>query len=170
MGYGEMLPHYENTVTLDPVRTDAWGIRVPHIRCAVTEHERMLMSEQVRIAKDMTAVAGYRLNFTGSPLGLDSTNVFPDADPISRVAFRMGFRRSVAMGAAIHECGGARMGNDPATSVLSGVNQCWDVPNLFVTDASCFVSNGLVGPTLTIMALTARACEHIAREYCAGRL
>lgn len=170
MGYGEMLPRYDNRVTLDPRKTDAWGIRVPHIRCAVDENERTLMREQVRIVKEMAATCGYQLNFTGSPLGLDSRKVFPEADPVSRMAFRMGFRRTVAMGAAIHECGGARLGTDPGTSVLNEYNQSWDVPNLFVTDASCFVSNGLVGPTLTIMALTARSCEYIAKLYTDGGL
>ena len=70
----------------------------------------------------------------------------------------------MAMGAAIHECGGARMGSDPGRSVLNEHNQVWDVPNLYVTDSSCYVSNGSVGPTLTIMALTARAAEHIAQK------
>jgi choline dehydrogenase-like flavoprotein len=169
MGYGEMLPSYDNRVTLHPSKTDAWGIRIPHIRCAVGENERALMREQVRIVKEMAAACGYDLNFTGSPLGLDARKVFPEADPISRIAFRLGFRRTVAMGAAIHECGGARLGTDPATSVLNEYNQSWDVPNLFVTDASCFPSSGLVGPTLTIMALTARTCDYIARQYTEGR-
>jgi choline dehydrogenase-like flavoprotein len=62
------------------------------------------------------------------------------------------------------------MGSDPARSVLNECNQSWDVPNLFVTGASCYVSTGAVGPTPTIMALTARACEHIARESAAGTL
>jgi choline dehydrogenase-like flavoprotein len=62
------------------------------------------------------------------------------------------------------------MGDDPSMSVLNQHNQSWDVPNLFVTDASCYVSNGAVGPTLTIMALTARACDFIAREHAAGTL
>jgi choline dehydrogenase-like flavoprotein len=53
-------------------------------------------------------------------------------------------------------------------AVLNEYNQTWDVPNLFVTDASCYVSTGAVGPTLTIMARTARACEHIASERAAG--
>jgi choline dehydrogenase-like flavoprotein len=74
------------------------------------------------------------------------------------------------MGAAIHECGGVRMGSDPAQSVLNEHNQCWDIPNLFVTDGSCFASVGLVGPTLTLMALTARACEFIAQEHATGAL
>ena len=62
------------------------------------------------------------------------------------------------------------LSSDPARSVLNEYNQCWDVPNLFVTDASCYVSAGVVGPTLTIMALTARACEHIAKEHAGGAL
>ncbi|MBV9199361.1 MAG: GMC family oxidoreductase, partial [Alphaproteobacteria bacterium] len=79
-------------------------------------------------------------------------------------------KNSLAMGAAIHESGGARMGNDPSISVLNPFNQCWDAKNVFVTDGSCFVSTGSVGPTLTIMALTARACDYIARECKTGAL
>ena len=126
------------------------------------------LREQVRTAREMLEHAGFHVNFAGSSLGLDSKDVWPDADPISRWMFRLNFKKSVAMGAAIHECGGARMGSDPATSVLNEFNQSWDVPNLFVTDGSCYVSNGMVGPTLTIMALTARACEHIASEHAEG--
>ena len=170
MGYGEMAPSADNAVTLDRSRTDAWRIPVPHIRCAIGEAERLQLVEQVRAIREMTEYCGYRLNFAGSALGLDSKKVFPSADPVSRFFFRRGFRKTVAMGAAIHECGGARMGSDPATSVLNEFNQSWDVPNLFVTDGSCYVTNGIVGPTLTIMALTARACEHIAREHAAGTL
>jgi choline dehydrogenase-like flavoprotein len=118
----------------------------------------------------MAEYCGCKIDFVGSTLGLDEKKVFPDRDPVSRAIFRWGFRKSLAIGAAIHECGGARMGSDPARSVLNEFNQSWDVPNLFVTDASCYTSAGAVGPTLTIMALTARACEHIAREHADGRL
>ena len=170
MAFGEMLANRDNRVTLHPRRTDAWGVPVPHIRCSITDNERALLREQVRAVREMVESCGYRVNFAGSTLGLDSKKVFPDADPISRFIFRRGFRSSMAIGAAIHECGGARMGTDPATSVLNEYHQSWDVPNLFVTDASCFTSNGPVGPTLTIMALTARACEYIAREHAAGTL
>jgi choline dehydrogenase-like flavoprotein len=96
--------------------------------------------------------------------------VFPDADPFSRFVFRLAFKSSLALGAAIHECGGARMGDDPSTSVLNQYNQLWDVPDLFITDACCYVTNGIVGPTLTIVALTARACDYIAREHASGSL
>jgi choline dehydrogenase-like flavoprotein len=165
MGFGEMLPDYANRITLDPKQTDKWGIPVPRIRVSLGESERTLLREQVRGTREMAEYCGYRIDFAGSTLGLDSTRVFPGRDPVSRAIFRWGFRKSLAIGAAIHECGGARMGSDPARSVLNEYNQSWDVPNLFVTDASCYASAGAVGPTLTIMALTARACEHIARTF-----
>jgi choline dehydrogenase-like flavoprotein len=164
MGFGEMLPRADNAITIDPKRKDAWGIPAPHIRCSMSDNERAIVHEQVRAAREMLEYCGYRLDFVASPLGLDSQDAFRDADPISRFVFRRGIRKSLGLGAAIHECGGARMGSDPATSVLNEWNRSWDVPNLFVTDGSCFTSNGIVGPTLTIMALTARACEHIARS------
>jgi choline dehydrogenase-like flavoprotein len=62
------------------------------------------------------------------------------------------------------------MGNDPKKSVLNKFNQAHDVKNLFVTDGACYVSGGNQNPTLTMMALTVRACEYIKREYSAGRL
>jgi choline dehydrogenase-like flavoprotein len=170
MGFGEMLPHRENTITLHPRRTDAWGIPIPRINVSLTDNERALMREQVRAVREMVEYCGYQVSFAGSTLGLDSRKVFPDADPVSRMVFLMNFRKSMTIGAAIHECGGARMGADPATSVLNEFNQSWDIPNLFVTDASAYPTNGIVGPTLTIMALTARACEYIAREHADGRL
>ena len=67
-------------------------------------------------------------------------------------------------GSSAHEMGTARMGDDPATSVLNARNQAWDVPNLFVTDAASFTSSGHRNPTLTIMALTVRACDHLAEQ------
>jgi choline dehydrogenase-like flavoprotein len=169
-GIGEMLPNFHNRVTLNRNRTDAWGIPAPHIRCVIGDNERALLDAQTGVLREMGEAAGLRLNFVASMLGVATKKVFPDADPFTRLAFRYGYRVSLSMGGAIHECGGARMGSDPAKSVLNEHNQCWDVPNLFVTDGSCFASNGTVGPTLTIMALTARACDHIAREHAAGAL
>ena len=112
------------------------------------------------------------MQWVGSPLGLQEfgRGAYPDDDPISRAFFRLFFKRSMTMGAAIHESGGARMGDDPSTSVLNRHNQSWDIPNLFVTDASAFPTSGTAGTTLTIMALTIRACEYIAAEIGAGRL
>jgi choline dehydrogenase-like flavoprotein len=68
-------------------------------------------------------------------------------------------------GAAIHETGGARMGDKPDNSVLNSHCQCWDAENVFVTDGACFVSSGFQNPALTMMALTARACQFIVRDY-----
>jgi choline dehydrogenase-like flavoprotein len=171
MGFGETLPYYENSVSLSRSRKDAWGIPAAHIKCTFSENENELLREQVRSIREMVDTCGYKIVFSGSTFGLENEKeVFPDADWLSRFMFRKSFKKSMAIGAAIHECGGARMGTDPAKSVLNAYNQCWDVKNLFVTDGSCFPSSGTVGPALTIMALTARACAYIAEEYNSGSL
>jgi choline dehydrogenase-like flavoprotein len=171
MGFGETLPYYENSVTLNPRRKDAWGIAIPHIRYSFSRNEQELLREQVRSLREMVVSCGFKVIFSGSALGLENEKeAFADADWLSRFMFRTSFKKCMAAGAAIHECGGARMGDDPAKSVLNSFNQSWDVKNLFVTDGSCFPSSGTVGPALTIMALTARACEYIAREYKTGGL
>jgi choline dehydrogenase-like flavoprotein len=74
------------------------------------------------------------------------------------------YNRDYAMGMGIHEMGTARMGNDPKTSVLNRWNQVWDAPNVFVTDGSCMTSASCVNPSLTYMALTARAVDHAVGE------
>src|SRR3989440_9925152 len=68
-------------------------------------------------------------------------------------------------GKNIHECGTARMGNDPKTSVLNRYNRVRDAKNVFVTDGASFVTQGCYEPTLTIMAISARAADHIAEVY-----
>jgi choline dehydrogenase-like flavoprotein len=128
------------------------------------------MRAQMTGLRAMADANGYNVNFAGSALGLDSKKVWPTADPFSRLLFITAFKKSMSMGAAIHECGGARMGSDPKDSVLNAYNQTWDVPNVFVTDASSFVTNGAAGPTLTIMAMTARAAEYAAEQHAAGSL
>jgi hypothetical protein len=171
MGFGETLAHRDNRITLSSRKKDAWSIPSAHIQCSLTQNEEALMREQVGCIKEMVTQCGYKIEFAGSTLGLENPDeAMPNAGWLGRWMFRRSFKKSMAMGAAIHECGGARMGNDPETSILNPYNQCWDVKNLFVTDASCFVSNGTVGPTLTIMALTVRACDYIAREYAFGKL
>jgi choline dehydrogenase-like flavoprotein len=170
MGFGEMLPDFGNRISLHPKRTDKWGIPIPRIRISLSDNDRALLRQQVRGTREMAEYAGYKVDFIASTLGVDQKKIFPDRDPVSRAIARWGLGKSLAIGAAIHECGGARMGSDPARSVLNEYNQSWDVPNLFVTDGSSYVSTGAVGPTLTIMALTARASEHIAREHADGSL
>ncbi len=75
-----------------------------------------------------------------------------------------------AMGHGIHEMGTARMGRDPKTSVLNGNNQVWDAPNVFVTDGACMTSSSCVNPSLTYMALTARAADFAVSELKKGNL
>jgi choline dehydrogenase-like flavoprotein len=74
------------------------------------------------------------------------------------------YDRDYAMGMGIHEMGTARMGSDRRTSVLNRWNQVWDAPNVFVTDGSCMASASCVNPSLTYMALTARAVDHAVGE------
>jgi choline dehydrogenase-like flavoprotein len=171
MGFGELLPNSENRVTLS-ARRDRWGMPVPHVRAWIGESERRMLDHARSEARAMAEAAGFSPEWLGSPLGLEEfgRGAYPDEDPISRMIFRLFFRQSMTMGAAIHESGGARMGDDPKTSVLNGHNQSWDVPNLFVTDASAFPTGGTAGTTLTIMALTVRAAAFISGEMQAGRL
>jgi choline dehydrogenase-like flavoprotein len=135
--FGEMLPRPENRVTLDPERRDAWGIPVLRIDCAHRDGELMRAREQIAALRELAEVVGMRL-----------TEIDEAPGP---------------PGIAIHECGTARMGSDPANSVLDPHNQCWEAQGLYVTDGACFPSQGSQNPTLTILALTARACDHALR-------
>jgi len=166
MGQGEMLPYADNTITLDPRKKDAWGIPAAHVEVRMRENEHKMLRCEVDTLREMVNQAGWNIDFLVSLLGLEAPNgLMPESNWFERFMFRRSYRKSMAIGAAIHECGGARMGSDPAKSVLNAYNQSWEVPNLFITDSSCFVTNGTCGPTLTTMALTTRACEYIAREY-----
>ena len=162
---GEMLLQFDNRVTVNRSRKDAWGIPIAHIRCVPGENELKMLQTGMQVLKELVQANGYAIEFAGSYLGIDDPDhLMAHADWLTRYMFRRSYRTTLGMGASIHECGGARMGTDPGKSVLNGYNQMWDASNLFVTDSSCFASNGTCGPTLTTMALTVRACEYIARE------
>jgi glucoside 3-dehydrogenase (cytochrome c) catalytic subunit len=135
----EMLPRKENRVTIDPKKVDAWGIPALRIECSHGDNERAMAKDALETIKEMADSAGFMTQDTNST----------PAPP----------------GFCIHEVGTARMGADPKTSVLNKWNQSWDVKNVFVTDGACFVSQGCQNPTLTMMAITARACDYIANEY-----
>ncbi len=171
-GFGRMLPYADNRITLDARRRDAWNIAVPHIRCVMHEEERALLRLQEETLIGMIKDIGGDLEFIGSPTGLKEMGkgAFPEADAFSRFLFRKWFRKTMCMGAAIHETGGARMGKTPEASVLNPYNQLWDAPNLVVTDASAFPGSGIAGTTLTVMALTIRACRNLVDQYRAGQL
>jgi choline dehydrogenase-like flavoprotein len=142
--FGEMLAQKDNSVTINKEKKDKWGIPVAHIDCKHSDNERAMARDQIETLKEMAHAAGFELtreNATLAPPGL-----------------------------CIHEVGTARMGNDRKTSVLNKFNQSWDVSNLFVTDGACFVSQGCQNPTLTMMALTVRACDYIVDQYKKGDL
>ena len=137
-GFGECLPNHNNYVDVDKEKPDAWGIPTLKIHCAWSENE-LAMSKDIAIqAGEMLAAAGAR-----------DIEIFQQMSP---------------PGLAIHEMGTARMGRDPKTSVLNAHNQAHDARNLFMTDGACMVSSSCVNPSLTYMALTARACDFAVSE------
>lgn len=162
--FGQMLPHADNRITLDPKKKDAFGMAVPHLRCKMHGYETQLAERIETEMLDLMREEDIDVEFVGSPLGLQEfgAGAFPDADPVSRLMFRKFFHKSMSMGAAIHESGGAIMGDDPSNSVLNKWGQVWDMPNLVVADASAFPSSGVTGTTLTVMANAKRVCRHLA--------
>lgn len=133
-GYGECFPDHNNFVEIDKNTVDAWGIPSLKIHCAFGENEFALRKDMAIASAEMLSAAGAR-----------SIEPFTDDDP---------------PGFSIHEMGTARMGRDPKTSVLNAWNQSHDIKNLFITDGACMTSSGCVNPSLTYMALTARACDY----------
>ncbi len=143
-GFGECLPNHENFIELDKTTVDAWGIPTLKITCAWRENERALLKDMSITAAEMLSAAGAR-----------------DIEP---------FIEDNAPGLTIHEMGTARMGRDPKTSVLNAHNQAHDAKNLFVTDGACMTSSSCVNPSLTYMALTARAADYAVAQMKRGEL
>jgi choline dehydrogenase-like flavoprotein len=144
-GFTEMLPRADNRVTLHPTRKDQWGIPLVHIDCTHGENDLKLADQANKDAYDMLVAAGCE-NVRGL------------------------YERVATPGSSVHEMGTARMGRDPATSVLNAHNLAHDVPNLFITDGSCMTSSGCANPSLTYMALSARAANHAADRLASGEL
>ncbi len=142
--FGEMLPYHENKITLDKNVKDKWGLPVLAMDVETKENEKKMRIDMMNDAKEMLEAAG-----------LKNVNTY-DA--------------GYTVGMGIHEMGTARMGRDPKTSVLNGNNQVWDAPNVFVTDGACMTSASCVNPSLTYMALTARAAEFAVSELKKGNL
>jgi len=142
--FGEMLPYHENKITLDKNVKDKWGLPVLSFDCEIKENERKMRIDMMNDAKEMLEASGVK----------DITT----------------FDSGYAVGMGIHEMGTARMGRDPKTSVLNGHNQVWDAPNVFVTDGACMTSASCVNPSLTYMALTARAADYAVSELKKGNL
>lgn len=164
MGFGQFQPDADNRITLNANKVDPWGVPIPHIRCKMGQADHDLLDRLQATFIETVEGGGGRVEFFGSPKGINEwgRGVYPAAGALSRFLFRRLFKRVMTMGAAIHESGGARMGFTPEDSVVNAWGQCWDVPNLYVTDASAFAGSGTSGTTLTIMAQTIRACRHLA--------
>lgn len=143
--FGEMLPNPNNRVTLHPTRVDRWGIPIVHIDCQFSDNERSMMESMLDDAKAMLSAAGGRI-----------------------ILAEKGDDKSLGLG--IHEMGTAHMGSDPASSVLNKYNQAHDVPNLFVTDGAAMASGGCQNPSLTYMALSARAAHYATAFLKAGAI
>ncbi|MEO6188288.1 MAG: GMC family oxidoreductase [Ginsengibacter sp.] len=137
-GFGEILPYHENKMTLDKTRKDAWGLNVISFDAEWKENERKMRIDMQNDAIEMLEAAGVK-----DVKGHDGDGT---------------------IGRGIHEMGTARMGHDPKTSVTNKWNQLWDAQNVFVTDGSFMASANCVNPSLTYMAMTARAVDHAVSE------
>ena len=142
-GFGEMLPNPDNRVTLG-AQKDKWGIPIVHVECEIGENERKMAKAIIDDGKAMVQAAGGAIMNAQDKPG--------------------------APGLGIHEMGTARMGKDPKTSVLNKFNQAHEVSNLFITDGSAMTSSGCQNPSLTYMALSARAAHHAVEFLKEGKV
>jgi choline dehydrogenase-like flavoprotein len=141
--WGEMLPYEDNRATLNKEKTDKWGLPTLDIDCEFKENEFAMRKDMRNAGAEMLEAAG-----------LKNVGSFDDLP---------------APGFCIHEMGTARMGHDPKTSVLNKWNQMHDVQNVFITDGSCMTSSACQNPSVTYMALTARAVDHAVLELKKGK-
>ncbi len=142
--FGEMLPNHANKITIDENKTDKWGQPVLAIDCATGENERLMRVDMMNDMAEMLEASGVKnVRVTDS---------------------------GYSPGMGIHEMGTARIGRDPKSSVLNAHNQVWDCTNVFVTDGSCMTSSACQNPSLTYMALTARAAAFAVDELKRGNL
>jgi choline dehydrogenase-like flavoprotein len=133
-GFGETLPYHENKITLDKTKKDKWGLPVLAFDAELKANELKMRIDMENDAKEMLEAAGVK------DVKTHSSNPF--------------------LGRGIHEMGTARMGHDPKTSVLNKWNQVWDAKNVFITDGSFMTSAACQNPSLTYMAMTARAANY----------
>ncbi|KEF41247.1 MAG: GMC oxidoreductase [Cyanobium sp. CACIAM 14] len=152
IGHGEVLPRPENQVRLDPSRTDAWGLPIPHIDCRWGANEHAMMAHMQARMNVVVAAAGGRIR------PIEELFVLPLLEPWIRSSPAV-LPEPPPPGYYIHELGGARMAATPEGGVLNPWNRCWGAANVLVTDGACWPSAGWQSPTLTEMAITWRACE-----------
>ncbi|WP_339877907.1 GMC family oxidoreductase [uncultured Algoriphagus sp.] len=136
--FGEILPYHENTIKLSDTLKDKWGMEALVMNAEIKDNEIKMRKDMMADAAEMLEVAGFK-NINEYDAGY-------------------------TFGQGIHEMGTARMGRDPKTSVLNENNQVWEAKNVFVTDGACMTSASAVNPSLTYMALTARAAAFAVDE------
>jgi choline dehydrogenase-like flavoprotein len=144
LGFGEFLPYEDNRVTLNRDKLDKWGLPTAVFDVSIRDNEYKMRKDMANDAAEMLEAMGAK-------------NVTP-------------YDRPYGPGQGIHEMGTARMGRDPKTSVLNKWNQIHEVPNVFITDGSCMTSSGCQNPSLTYMALSARAANYAADQLEKGEL
>lgn len=150
IGHGEVLPRAHNQVRLSD-RTDRWGVRVPYIDCRWGDNEAAMVTHMRRTMAECIEVAG------GQALAMSDLFHLPMIEPLMRNSVAAS-DRAAPPGYYIHEVGGAPMGSDQRVSVVDPCNRLWRVPNVLVVDGSCWPSSAWQSPTLTMMALSRRAC------------
>ena len=142
--FGECLPYFDNKMMLNTALLDKWGQPTITFDAEFRENERLMKEDMKNDAVEMLESAGLK-------------NV-------------KSYDNNATLGGSIHEMGTARMGKDPKTSVLNALNQLHDCKNLFVTDGAAMVSSSCVNPSLTYMALTARAVDYAVKQLKKGDL
>ena len=143
-GMGECLPYYENKITLSKDKKDDWEMPLVQIDCEYKQNELTMLKDILNSGAEMLEKAGFKNIYTRD--------------------------NGEAPGLGIHEMGTARMGKDPKTSILNAYNQIWDVKNVFVSDGACMTSNACQNPSITYMALTARAANYAVDELKKGNI
>jgi choline dehydrogenase-like flavoprotein len=143
-GFGECLPYADNRVTLNPDKKDPYGLPMLRVDAEWKENEKKMREDMKTAAAEMLEAAGFK-----------NVNTYDNPNNI---------------GLGIHEMGTARMGKDPKTSVLNKWNQVHEAPNVFVTDGACMTSSACQNPSLTYMALTARAVNYAVAELKKGNI
>jgi choline dehydrogenase-like flavoprotein len=143
-GWGETLPYYSNKIELSSHERDQWGLPIIRIDFDYHENEKAMQKDVKESTQEMMERTGFK-----------NINAYSHPQP---------------GGSAVHEMGTVRMGRDPKTSALNGFNQLHDVKNVFITDGSCMTSSATQNPSLTYMALTARACDYAVNEMKKGNL
>ena len=143
-GFGECLPYEDNRISLHPDKKDKWGLPLVVANAEFKKNEINMRVDMMNDAAEMLEAMG--------------------AKNISS------FNNPPSIGLGIHEMGTARMGDSPKNSVLNAWNQVWGAPNVFCTDGAAMTSAGCQNPSLTYMALTARAVDHAVSEAKKGNI